>query len=44
MAAVTSHENALYYSFIQSVFIQSQEAEQKKNRAASLLYQTIEGY
>ena len=42
MLAVTSRENALYYSFIKNAFTQSQEAQQKKIRAAMLVYQTIE--
>ena len=44
MAAVTSRENALQYSYIKSVFTQSQKTQQTKNRAAMLAYQTIEGY
>ena len=43
MAAVTSRENALKYSFIQNVFIQSHETQQTKNREAMLVYQTTEG-
>ena len=44
MAAVTSRENALQYSFVKNFFPQSQETQQTKNSAAMLVYQTIEGY